>query len=329
MIPGLAISLVSLAAVLTIVDLERFLQALRMADYRFVALVFGFTLCWLLVRGMVWRTLLQEKATFSQTFWTVNQGYLLNNLLPFRLGEIGRAFLLSSKAGLEFWQVFSTILIERALDVAFAAGVLLAALPAAFGATWARQAAFGAAGFIILVFAGMYLLAHYRQRAMQIFERLAGRWRLLQKVGSRQLNAFLNGLAVLDDPRQFLKAIAWMTLDWGVAILQFYALILAFFPDGQLVWAVFTLGVLALGVAAPSSPGAIGVQELAMVAALSAFGLDASVALAAALTAHLTNYLVTGILGSYALFKDGETLASLYRRVRGISVEPPSIDPAN
>ena len=120
-----------------------------------------------------------------------------------------------------------------------------------------------------------------------------------------------------------------MALDWGIAVLQFYALVLAFFPDGKLVWAVFTLGVLSLGIAAPSSPGAIGVQELAMVAAMAAFGLDASVALAAALTAHLTNYLVTGILGSYALFKDGETLSGIYRRVRRISVEPPSSDLAN
>lgn len=300
-----------------------------MADYRFVALVFGITLCWLLVRGAVWRTLLQGKATFSQTFWTVNQGYLLNNLLPFRLGEIGRAFLLSSKAGLEFWQVFSTILIERALDVAFAAGILLAALPAAFGVAWARQAAFGAAVFIILVFASLYLLAHYREQAMQAFDRLARRWLVLQKYGSRGLSAFLNGLAVLDDLRQFIKAISWMALDWGIAVLQFYALLLAFFPESEVVWAVFTLGVLSLGIAAPSSPGAIGVQELAMVAALSVFGLEASIALAAALTAHLTNYLVTGILGSYALFKDGETLAGIYRRVRKISVEPPTIDPVD
>lgn len=314
---------------LTIVDFERFIQALRLADYRFVALVFGFTLCWLLVRGVVWRTLLQGQATFQHTFWTVNQGYLLNNLLPFRLGEIARALLLSQKAGLEFWQVFSTIVIERALDVAFAAGLLLAALPAALGAAWARQAAVGAGGFILLLFAGLYMLAHFRQGALQVFEKLTRRWTWLARVGSQHLSAFLNGLAILDDIQQFLKAISWMALNWGIAVLQFYTLVLAFFPRGELVWAVFTLGVLALGIAVPSSPGAIGVQELAMVAALAAFGLDTSVALAAALTAHLTNYLVTGVLGSYALLKDGETLSGLYRRLRRISIEPPSSSMVN
>jgi hypothetical protein len=48
------------------------------------------------------------------------------------------------------------------------------------------------------------------------------------------------------------------------------------------------------------------------------FGLDPSVALAFALTAHLINYLVTGLLGAYALSQEGETLINLYHSVRRI-----------
>ena len=39
--------------------------------------------------------LLQNKAPYRRVFLTLNQGYLLNNIFPFRLGELGRAFLLS------------------------------------------------------------------------------------------------------------------------------------------------------------------------------------------------------------------------------------------
>jgi hypothetical protein len=62
----------------------------------------------------------------------------------------------------------------------------------------------------------------------------------------------------------------------------------------------------------------VGVFEAAIVGALALFGVDASVALAAAITAHLIQILVTGVLGTYALFKDGESLTGLYRRVRQI-----------
>ncbi|MGB6423127.1 MAG: hypothetical protein WBF05_14940, partial [Anaerolineales bacterium] len=58
--------------------------------------------------------------------------------------------------------------------------------------------------------------------------------------------------------------------------------------------------------------------ELATVAALSVFGLSTSVALAYALTAHLLNYLITGVLGAYALARDGETISGLYYRLRRI-----------
>jgi uncharacterized membrane protein YbhN (UPF0104 family) len=97
----------------------------------------------------------------------------------------------------------------------------------------------------------------------------------------------------------------------------------AFFPEARLVWATLTLGVMAMGIAIPSSPGAVGVLEIAIMGALSVFGVDPSTALAAALTAHLTNYLVTGLIGAYAFLKDGLSLAGVFRDVRNISPSSP------
>ena len=56
------------------------------------------TILWLVARGFLWRILLQEKASYSQVFFTLAEGYFLNNFLPFRLGEIARAFLRGSEA---------------------------------------------------------------------------------------------------------------------------------------------------------------------------------------------------------------------------------------
>ncbi|MFN2126906.1 MAG: hypothetical protein ACK2TU_03515, partial [Anaerolineales bacterium] len=55
---------------------------------------------------------------------------------------------------------------------------------------------------------------------------------------------------------------------------------------------------------------------LSAVAALSAFNLDPSTALAYALTAHIFNFIVTGLIGSYGFAQEGETLAGLYNRIR-------------
>src|SRR4030067_4350 len=92
LLPGILISAVSLVIVFYFIYLDRFIQAVRLADYRYVTLLFGITLLWLVVRTIVWRTLLREQAAFPQVFLSLNEGYLLNNILPFRLGEAGRAF---------------------------------------------------------------------------------------------------------------------------------------------------------------------------------------------------------------------------------------------
>lgn len=312
--------MISLAVVFYLVDFRKVLTALKLADYRLVALSILITVLWLAVRAQVWRTLLQEKASFGQVFSTVNEGYLLNNILPFRLGEIGRSFLLAQKANLEFFEVFSTILIERAMDVAFAAGFLLITLPFVVGGNWAFQAAIGAAIFVILGLSALYLLARFNQQAANWFEKTTEKWPALQRIGSLQLRSFLLGLSVLTDGRRFFQALGWMLINWGIAFVQYYVLLLAFISSAEPLWAAFSLGVISLGIAAPSSPGALGVFELAMVFALSLFGISPSVALALALIAHFINYLTTGVLGAIALSYDGETLIGLYQRVRHIQV---------
>lgn len=320
LLPGLIVSALALAAVFYFVDLADLAKALQVADYRFVVLTIGITLVWLSVRALAWRTLLQEKATFMQAFLTLNEGYLLNNILPFRLGELGRAYLMGRKSGLGFFPVFSTILIERSLDLAMAAGLLLCTLPFVVGVDWALQAAISAALLVMIGLGGLYLLARYRDWATAQYEKLSTRIKFLQKL-DKQLSAFLSGLAVLTDGRRFLRAVGLIILNWLIAIFQYYALILAFFPNGKPLWAAFTLAAMALGIAAPSSPGAVGVLEAAVVGAMALFGQDASTALAMAITAHLTNYLLTGFLGIIGLTKDGLSLTGLYKDVQQITPE--------
>lgn len=318
-VPGILISILALVVIFYLVDFHRLIEALRLADYRLIFLLLLVTLLWIFVRSIVWRTLLQEGAPLGMVLLTLNQGYVLNNLLPLRLGEVGRAFLLGRKARLGFLQVFSTVLIERALDVAMAAGVLLATLPFVVGGNFTWQAATLVGGMVVLGLVLLHLLARHQSWAFVQYERWSQRLPVVAKVlKPGQLEALFEGLAVLVDRKRFLRVVLWMLLNWGIAILQFYVLMRAFFPEPELVWATLTLGVMAMGVAVPSSPGAVGVLEISIMGALSVFNVDPSIALAAALTAHLTNYLVTGIIGAYAFMKDGLSLTGVFRDVRNI-----------
>jgi uncharacterized protein (TIRG00374 family) len=320
---GVAVSVLALALIVYLVDFQRLADALRGANYALIALLFLVTLIWLLVRGMAWRALLQNKASFAQVFLTLNEGYLLNNVLPLRLGEVGRAFLLSRKARLGFPQVLSTVIIERALDLGYAAGVLLGTLPFVVGGAFAKQAAVTAGVLVLAGLLALHLLARNQDWAMRQIEHLSARVPVLQRLaGSRQIESFFDGLAALVDVRRFLTVLFWITLNWTFSVLQFFVLVRAFFPQAPLLWGAFTLGAMAFGVAAPSSPGAVGVMEAAIIGALALFGVDPSTGLAIAVTAHLTNYLLTGAIGGYALVHDGLSLSSIFRDLR--KIEPAS-----
>jgi uncharacterized protein (TIRG00374 family) len=315
-LPGALISILAIAAILYFVDLQRFVDAIRSANYWLLLAVFAISFLWLAGRGMVWRTILRGRASYRDVFLTLNEGYLLNNFLPFRLGEVGRAFLLGRKANLGFMDVLSTIIIERILDLAFAAAILLSAVPFVVGASGAGKIALVIGGLVVVGLVVLYLLARNRDWALSLFDRLTGRWPKLQKMGEDFLAPLFSGLAILTDGWLFVRVLLWMAFDWAIAVLQFYILLLAFFPHATPLWSLFGLGAVAFGNAIPSLPGAVGTFEGSFGGALTILSGDQSTALAAALVAHLFNYLSTGIIGLYALSSEGETMMGIYRQLQ-------------
>lgn len=321
MLPGLLISLTLVAAILYFVDLQAVLEAFKKANYGLLLVVFLLGVAWLLVRGVVWRTLLREGASYRDVFLTLMEGYLLNNFLPFRLGEIGRAFLLSRKSGpstgsgLKFGEILPTIVIERVTDLVFSAAILIAAVPFVVGAGGAERIALLIGGAMLVGLAAMYALARNRQWALDVFHSLSHRWPVAQRLGGSFLEAFLNGLAVMTNPWLSARFFGWMMLNWGMAIVQYYLLALAYYPQAQPVWGMFSLGAAAFGGAIPSLPGAVGTLEGAYGGALALLSGDQSTALAIALTWRVFNYTYTLTFGLYALSREGQTIGGLYREL--------------
>lgn len=317
-LPGVIISLAVIAFILYKFEMRSLGQAILSANYWLLLLNLGISVIWLAVRGLVWRTLLRNKASYRDVFLTLSEGYLLNNVLPFRLGEVGRAFLLGRKSNLGFMEVLSTVVIERTVDLAFSAAILLSAVPFVVGAAGAGRIAIPIllGSLVIVGLAGLYGLARKHEWALALFNRLTARWPKLQMHGSNFLAPFFAGLTILTDGWLFVRFLLWMALDWAISIFQFYLVLLAFFPAPQPIWALFGLGAVAFGNAVPSLPGAIGTYEGALGGALALVSGDQATSLAFALVSHLFNYIVTGIIGAYALTTEGETLLGLYHQLR-------------
>jgi uncharacterized protein (TIRG00374 family) len=314
-LPGLFVSLAALVIILFVVDWQEVLSALRQADYRYLLLGVPVYLIAYGFRAWAWQTLLIEQVSFRRVFLTMQAGYLLNNILPFRLGELGRAFLLG-RTGLGFWRVFSTILIERAFDMVLAAGLLLGTLPFVIRSPESRGISYLVGGAVLAGLVVLHMMARNQEWVVLQYGKLASRWSVFKRFGVKRVRGFINGLSALVQFKRFMRVLIWMLSSWGLAVLYQYILLLAFEPSAQVLWAAFGLATASMGVALPSSPSYLGVFEAAWIGALSLFQVSISTALAYALTIHVIHILVSSVFGIYALMHEGETLSQLYSEIR-------------
>ena len=317
--PGFLVSIACLVAVFSIADFDTLKGALRFANYiYFIPSVLVFLIA-IFTRTLAWRILLEKKASTRQAFFALNEGYLLNNLLPFRLGEVGRSFLLSRTAGIGFLRVLSSILIERIFDLSMVVGILLITLPYVVSAEeWARPAALTMAAVLLAALLFLHWLARSRERPLKWFAWLQERIRFLNRIRQTQIEAFFNGLSALTDLKRFLMVAGLLAFTWFLIVTHYYLALLAFVPEGKFLWAAFGIGVVGIGVAIPSAPGSVGIVQGVIVGVFpTIFGLDKSVALAYAITVHAIYLAVTSGLGLIGLMRDGESLLQLYEQLRG------------
>jgi len=314
-LPGVLISLAVVVVLVFNVDWSAVGRAFQTVDWRFLLLHALFYFASVSARAAASRVLLDRRPTFGASFLALMEGYLINNLLPFRLGELSRAYFLSKRLKTSIFYTLPAIVIERAYDLAFAAILVVVTLPFVLGnVSWARPAAFWTLSLVVLALFSMYLVARVRRPLRTGLSRLLARSPRLSSLLLPRLDSFLDGLAILTDFRRFLLSLLWMALSWlAIAACQF-ALLRGFLPEARPLYAAFALGISSFGGAIPSAPSGLGVYEGAIVVALATFGIADGLALAYAITHHIVHLLYSGIFGLVGLGQEGESLAAVYHR---------------
>lgn len=301
---GIAISVVAVALVLRTVDLAAAWDALRQADPRWVGLLVAFMTIDVLLRGLRWRLLLRPVADvpYRTALAALLVGYLANNILPARLGELVRAHVLGDRTGVSRPTVLGTIVVERIADTAVAVAIASAAiLVLSVRGVVASAVLVGFALTALLVLlVGVGILAHRIPGVARVRGALV-RWPRVTSMLSR----LREGLAVAGRPRTLAGAVALSVASWSCTVLAFAA-------AGQAVAIEPTIGqaaLLAAGVnlatAIPSAPGYVGTFELAAVAIAASVGIADVPALAVALLIHAVSLMLTSIAGAVVVMRSG------------------------
>ncbi len=311
---GIAISVASLAFVLRGVDLARTAQILGGAVPAWLALSVALQGVDLSLRALRWQRLLAPiaRVRFFPMLGYLLVGYLANNVLPARLGELVRSHYLGDREGISRASALGTIVVERVVDTAVVVAIgALAILVLHVRGVVASAVLVGLAITALLVVGlAVGIVAHRLPGAGRVMAFLDRRPRIAEL--GRRLHV---GLAVARRPRTLAAAVGLTVLAWSASILSFAA-------AGQAIGLQLTMGQaallvsgVALATAIPSGPGYLGTFELAAVKVGEAVGLPNAPAFALALLVHASILVVTSSGGAVAFLQLG------WRRSAGEVVE--------
>jgi hypothetical protein len=315
---GVGVSLAALLIAVWGIDFDSFIEVLSRASYLFLIPAYLLQLAGIATRAKGWKTLLGPEVPYRRAFAAINEGYLLNNILPFRLGELARAYLVGH-SGIGASRALGSIVVERMMDVSIAVFSIVLTIPLFAPPVWATRVALAVGlGVVVLIVA---LLVLGRTSATWM------RWltRLPKPTGERlneMAGRFLVGLREARKGGRVPRALAWLLLGWACAWVQLGLYLRMFGETGGLAVAMFSLGVIALGGAVPSSPGGVGVYELAGVAALTFLGYPREVSLGVVIAGHLVQYSLVLLLGGIFLAREGRSVSDLARAARSLVLRP-------
>ena len=337
---GMGVSLVFLLLFFLIVDVGEMSQALATAKYRFILPAIALYFVALFFRSLRWQFLLTpvSRIPVARLFPVVTVGYMANNLLPARLGEIARAYYLERREGLSTSTGLATVVVERIYDGLTLLFLVALAVPfLIFGGlvdgsgttseiTWAIVGGITALVFITAIV--VLTLIALKPGFGGFIERLANLLPKPLRPKARELiSLFIEGLSVLREPRRHLGLFLLSLPVWLLEGSMYLIVALSFdlpsyFEPAAMVIPVVILvtAVSNLATSIPSSPGSLGTFEAPAVAALALVGLGAGtnggegVAGAYAVLVHVTALLPVTVLGLLYLWFGNLSLSRLLRR---------------
>lgn len=295
------------------VKLDELSAALQRINVRWLLVAIFVSLLIMVFRAWRWQLELRplERIPFGRLWVIIAVAYMAINLLPVRIGEIVRPWLLSRRSGVSFSNVVGNVVLEKTMDsVIIVFYILLGLLTVENLPIWVRRGALFPAGAATILVT-LVVLFWWRGEAFVdrwvlhlLPERFGGK---LKKV----LASIADGMRVIPNPLLLLSVFLVSLTLWFLPILSSYIMIRAFdFPvpfGAALVVFIF----VGFGTALPNLPGMIGPYQYACQLALGLFGVSEVDALAYGLVLNAVQFLTLVAQGLIALPIAGVSLAEI------------------
>ncbi len=283
----------------------RLQRALLTTNYWWLIPSLMATILALAIRAYRWKFFLKDyKNIRYQSLWrSVCVGYMANNVLPFRIGEIVRAWFLARKENRKTSEVFGTIVLERISDILSI--LILYVIFVFYFATrpdvhLPNEMIIGAWIMAFIALASLAFLILLNWKPDRIRSLVNSVLKILPEKVSKKLNhlfdAFIEGLWILNSWKCILITFALSMLVWMILAFAYLYIFYAVGIDGTLLLALFLIVALAFAVSIPSAPGFIGTFHWVGQQALLMMGIKGNIE-AYVLIAHMLAYVPVVVIG--------------------------------
>lgn len=316
---GLAMGALFIWLALRGTDFEGVKASFKAANYLYLIPVVFLSIIVQMVRSYRWGVIVEplEKIDQGTLFTITSVGFMAITLLPVRMGEIVRPYLISKKSTVKLGSSLATIVVERIFDMLTLMILLLFVLLTVELPEWVFRAAYAILLIIIPFLFLLIFLAVNREISAKGLDRIAGK--LPPAFASRLMklfHSFLDGLQILPDWKKMVYLSFLSLSTWCLVGVATYILFSSFASMGELPLAAAyaVLIITALGVALPTAPGFIGNYHFSCVMGLTLFGIPKTDALTFAIVIHFIQLSVVIVLGLVCLPFIKVPLPSLFKR---------------
>ena len=319
---GGLVSLGLLAFIFSKIDFHRLWEVLRSVDLGWVAAAGVLNLVFYIIRAERWRFLMEpvkKGVPLIDLLSATIIGFMANNILPARLGEFARAYVLGRRESVPASSVFATIVVERLFDslaVLMLLVYVLATMPESIagGGTAgmiqkAGYVSLGACAVLISVVAFFVAAPGRAAAAVDGILRPISPGFAAKAVYLTE--KFASGLRVVKSPRLLSRIIFYTLLHWLPLFIPVMFFFKAFGLHYGVYQALFFLVITLFSVAVPSTPGFVGTYEAAGVGALVLLGMDKEAALGFTILAHAVSFVPITLLGFIFLSRENLSLGGL------------------
>ena len=331
---GLGISLLFVALFLRTIDANNMMDSLAGTKYQYILPATGIYFVSLFCRAMRWSYLLSTIRPIGarKLFPIITVGYMSNNLLPMRLGEIVRAYFLKTREDFRVSSTLATIIIERIFDGITCVMIAAICIPvlvyagvfksneSTFDWSWIASGISIAAVFLIALIC-LILIAN-KKDSLGVLRRPLSviPYNMRDKI-VEFVSLVLDGLSILKEPQRHFKLLGWSLLIWILEATVFFVTSLAFdIPrhfDNVILFIPAILLVTTVAnvtTSLPALPGSIGTFELAGLKTLTLMGINSGLAGAFVLVTHLIVLVPVTVLGLIYLWYGNTSLIHLMKK---------------